>query len=129
MQRYLTYLSENLTPKPRKIPKISKPKISDEGDRFEPDNHENENDFVPGDSDTDNDLYQPQPEEEDDEFDVDEEDDDDDDDYNEGQLVVDEKTPTQSLYMMEKSKKKLVIKDGKVVGTAKAQRKDKGKAR
>lgn len=58
-----------------------------------------------------------------------EEEDDDDDDYNEGQLVVDEKTPTQSLYMMEKSKKKLVIKDGRVIGTAKAQRKDKGKAR
>lgn len=55
--------------------------------------------------------------------------DDDDDDYSEGQLVVDEKTPTQSLYMMEKSKKKLVIKDGRVVGTAKTQRKDKGKAR
>lgn len=33
----------------------------------------------------------------------------------------------QSLYMMEKSsKKRLVIKDGKIVGRAKAQRKDKG---
>lgn len=78
-------------------------------------------------------MYQAQLEEEDEEYDVeedeDEEDDDDNDDYNEGQLVVDEKTPTQSLYMMEKSKKKLVIKDGRVVGTAKAHRKDKGKAR
>ncbi|KAK4875223.1 hypothetical protein RN001_011645 [Aquatica leii] len=36
----------------------------------------------------------------------------------------------QSLYMMEKSaKKRLVIKDGKIVGRAKAQRKDKGKTR
>lgn len=31
-----------------------------------------------------------------------------------------------SLYMMEKSKKKLIVKDGRVVGRAKAQRKDKG---
>lgn len=119
--------SEHSIPKPRKIPKISKPKLPEESDHFDNGNHENEDAFAPHDSDTDNDLYQPQIEEEDDDFDVDE--DDDDDDYNEGQLVVDEKTPTQSLYMMEKSKKKLVIKDGKVVGTAKAQRKDKGKAR
>ncbi|XP_031351597.1 HMG box-containing protein 4 isoform X2 [Photinus pyralis] len=36
----------------------------------------------------------------------------------------------QSLYMAEKSaKKRLVIKDGKIVGRAKAQRKDKGKTR
>lgn len=35
-----------------------------------------------------------------------------------------------SLYMLEKSsKKKLVIKDGKIVGRAKANRKDKGKSR
>lgn len=89
--------------------------------------------FISGDSDTDNDLYQPQVEDDEDyddeNDDGDDDDDDDDDDYIEGQLVVDEKTPTQSLYMMEKSKKKLVIKDGKVVGTTKAQRKDKGKAR
>ncbi|VVC98864.1 HMG box-containing protein 4 [Leptidea sinapis] len=40
------------------------------------------------------------------------------------------RTPANSLYMMEKnSKKKLIIKDGKVVGRAKAQRKDKGKTR
>lgn len=38
--------------------------------------------------------------------------------------------PVQSLYLMEKSnKKRLVIKDGKIVGKAKAQRKDKGKPR
>lgn len=36
------------------------------------------------------------------------------------------RTPANSLYMMEKNKKKLVIKDGRVVGRAKAQRKDKG---
>ncbi|RZF41898.1 hypothetical protein LSTR_LSTR005666 [Laodelphax striatellus] len=36
----------------------------------------------------------------------------------------------QSLYMLEKSnKKKLVIRDGKIVGRMKAQRKDKGKTR
>ncbi|KAL1116792.1 hypothetical protein AAG570_005264 [Ranatra chinensis] len=36
----------------------------------------------------------------------------------------------QSLYMLEKSKKKkLVIRDGKIVGRTKAQRKDKGKTR
>lgn len=82
-------------------------------------------------------MGQPHIDEEDEEYEMDEDDDeegeeeeeDEDDDYNEGQLVVDEKTPTQSLYMMEKSKKKLVIKDGKVVGTTKTQRKDKGKAR
>ncbi|KPJ18406.1 HMG box-containing protein 4 [Papilio machaon] len=40
------------------------------------------------------------------------------------------RTPANSLYMMEKSnKKKLIIKDGKVIGRAKAQRKDKGKTR
>ncbi|XP_063216157.1 HMG box-containing protein 4 isoform X2 [Bacillus rossius redtenbacheri] len=41
-------------------------------------------------------------------------------------------TPSQaqSLYMLEKSsKKKLIIKDGKIVGRMKAQRKDKGKTR
>lgn len=38
------------------------------------------------------------------------------------------RTPANSLYMMEKSsKKKLIVKDGRVVGRAKAQRKDKGK--
>ena len=31
-----------------------------------------------------------------------------------------------SLYMLEKSKKKLIIKDGKIVGKTKSQRKDKG---
>lgn len=37
------------------------------------------------------------------------------------------RTPANSLYMMEKSnKKKIIIKDGKVIGRAKAQRKDKG---
>nr|XP_032525600.1 HMG domain-containing protein 4-like [Danaus plexippus plexippus] len=35
------------------------------------------------------------------------------------------RTPANSLYMMEKSKKKLIVKDGRVVGRAKAQRKDK----
>ncbi|KYM81422.1 HMG box-containing protein 4 [Atta colombica] len=34
-----------------------------------------------------------------------------------------------SLYMLEKSKKKLIIKDGKIVGKTKSQRKDKGKTR
>ncbi|XP_066601087.1 HMG box-containing protein 4 isoform X2 [Prorops nasuta] len=34
-----------------------------------------------------------------------------------------------SLYMLEKSKKKLIIKDGKIIGRMKAQRKDKGKTR
>lgn len=39
-----------------------------------------------------------------------------------------QETPSQanSLYMLEKSKKKLVIKDGKIVGKTKSQRKDKG---
>ncbi|XP_045457892.1 uncharacterized protein LOC123668145 [Melitaea cinxia] len=36
------------------------------------------------------------------------------------------RTPANSLYMMEKSKKKVIVKDGRVVGRAKAQRKDKG---
>ncbi|KAG5316622.1 HMGX4 protein, partial [Pseudoatta argentina] len=42
-----------------------------------------------------------------------------------------QETPSQanSLYMLEKSKKKLVIKDGKIVGKTKSQRKDKGKTR
>ncbi|CAK1546467.1 unnamed protein product [Leptosia nina] len=40
------------------------------------------------------------------------------------------RTPANSLYMMERgTKKKLIVKDGKVVGRAKAQRKDKGKTR
>ena len=35
--------------------------------------------------------------------------------------------PSSSLYMMEKAtKKKLMIKDGKVIGRIKTQRKDKG---
>lgn len=40
----------------------------------------------------------------------------------------DQDVPSQakSLYMLEKCKKKLVIKDGKVIGRVKAQRKDKG---
>jgi hypothetical protein len=75
----------------------------------------------------------------------------DDDDDDEGQFIVDESParpkqgnqvvdcwiiylliPTAmsfqatSLYMMEKSRKKMVVKDGKVVGRQKAQRKDKG---
>ena len=39
-----------------------------------------------------------------------------------------QETPSQanSLYMLEKCKKKLIIKDGKVIGRIKAQRKDKG---
>lgn len=39
-----------------------------------------------------------------------------------------QETPSQanSLYMLEKCKKKLVIKDGKIIGKTKAQRKDKG---
>ncbi|KAE8749785.1 hypothetical protein FOCC_FOCC003524 [Frankliniella occidentalis] len=41
-----------------------------------------------------------------------------------------EPPPAQSTYMMEKSsKKKLIIRDGKIVGRMKAQRKDKGKTR
>ncbi|XP_050358599.1 HMG box-containing protein 4 isoform X1 [Nymphalis io] len=39
------------------------------------------------------------------------------------------RTPANSLYMMEKSKKKVIVKDGRVIGRAKAQRKDKGKTR
>ncbi|XP_034935019.1 HMG box-containing protein 4 isoform X2 [Chelonus insularis] len=43
----------------------------------------------------------------------------------------DQETPSQanSLYMLEKYKKKLIIKDGKIIGRMKAQRKDKGKTR
>lgn len=39
-----------------------------------------------------------------------------------------QETPSQanSLYMLEKCKKKLIIKDGKIIGKSKAQRKDKG---
>lgn len=39
-----------------------------------------------------------------------------------------QETPSQanSLYMLEKCKKKLIIKDGKIIGRMKAQRKDKG---
>lgn len=39
-----------------------------------------------------------------------------------------QETPSQanSLYMLEKCKKKLVIKDGKIIGKTKTQRKDKG---
>lgn len=39
-----------------------------------------------------------------------------------------QETPSQanSLYMLEKCKKKLIIKDGKIIGKTKAQRKDKG---
>ncbi|XP_043522054.1 HMG box-containing protein 4 isoform X3 [Frieseomelitta varia] len=42
-----------------------------------------------------------------------------------------QETPSQanSLYMLEKCKKKLIIKDGKIIGRMKAQRKDKGKTR
>ncbi|XP_011175821.1 HMG box-containing protein 4 isoform X2 [Solenopsis invicta] len=42
-----------------------------------------------------------------------------------------QETPSQanSLYMLEKCKKKLIIKDGKIIGKSKAQRKDKGKTR
>ncbi|CAL7942654.1 unnamed protein product [Xylocopa violacea] len=42
-----------------------------------------------------------------------------------------QETPSQanSLYMLEKCKKKLIIKDGKIIGKMKAQRKDKGKTR
>jgi len=40
---------------------------------------------------------------------------------------IDDHQPAQSLYMLEKSsKKKLIIRDGKIVGRMKAQRKDKG---
>lgn len=39
-----------------------------------------------------------------------------------------QETPSQanSLYMLEKCKKKLIIKDGKIIGKSKTQRKDKG---
>lgn len=41
---------------------------------------------------------------------------------------TDVEAPAQSLYLMEKSnRKRLVIKDGKIVAKTKAQRKDKGK--
>ncbi|XP_051163338.1 HMG box-containing protein 4 isoform X2 [Leptopilina boulardi] len=42
-----------------------------------------------------------------------------------------QEAPSQanSLYMLEKCKKKLIIKDGKIIGRMKAQRKDKGKTR
>ncbi|KAK0086566.1 hypothetical protein PV325_002970 [Microctonus aethiopoides] len=42
-----------------------------------------------------------------------------------------ETPPSQanSLYMLEKCKKKIIIKDGKIIGRMKAQRKDKGKTR
>ncbi|KAL0106332.1 hypothetical protein PUN28_016213 [Cardiocondyla obscurior] len=42
-----------------------------------------------------------------------------------------QETPSQanSLYMLEKCKKKLIIKDGKIIGKSKTQRKDKGKTR
>ncbi|KAJ9601651.1 hypothetical protein L9F63_000184 [Diploptera punctata] len=46
--------------------------------------------------------------------------------------ISEESLPSQaqSLYMLEKSsKKKLIIRDGKIVGRMKAQRKDKGKSR
>lgn len=53
---------------------------------------------------------------------------------NQGFRRLDEHTdsdqPSQSIYFMEKSnKKRLVIKDGKIVGRTKATRKDKGKPR
>ncbi|GLV35878.1 uncharacterized protein CBL_09904 [Carabus blaptoides fortunei] len=58
----------------------------------------------------------------------------DDDQETQGFRRLDEHTdadqPAQSLYLMEKSnRKRLVIKDGKIIGKAKAQRKDKGKPR
>lgn len=58
----------------------------------------------------------------------------DDDQENQGFRRLDEHTdadqPAQSLYLMEKSnRKRLVIKDGKIIGKTKAQRKDKGKPR
>jgi high mobility group protein 2-like 1 len=37
-----------------------------------------------------------------------------------------ETSQANSLYMLEKCKKKLIIKDGKIIGKMKAQRKDKG---
>lgn len=82
------------------------------------------------DSDSEGETYRPAPEEYE-QYDVEdeEEEDDDDDDFNDGNLVVDEKAPTQSLYMMEKNKRRMVFKDGKVVATPKTQRKDKGKSR
>ncbi|CAH1395685.1 unnamed protein product [Nezara viridula] len=47
-----------------------------------------------------------------------------------GDSVDDSPTQSTSVYAMERSnKKKLVIKDGKIVGRVKAQRKDKGKTR
>nr|CAD7462376.1 unnamed protein product [Timema tahoe] len=49
-----------------------------------------------------------------------------------GSRDIPDNTPSQaqSLYMLEKSsKKKLIIKDGKIIGRMKAQRKDKGKTR
>ncbi|XP_063988285.1 HMG box-containing protein 4-like [Diachasmimorpha longicaudata] len=45
--------------------------------------------------------------------------------------VQDDGAPSQasSLYMMEKNRKKICIKDGKIIGRSKAPRKDKGKTR
>ncbi|KAJ4450133.1 hypothetical protein ANN_01540 [Periplaneta americana] len=70
-------------------------------------------------------------------------DEEDDDDLDDDNLIMDERSDNhqgqrretlpsqaQSLYMLEKSsKKKLIIRDGKIVGRMKAQRKDKGKTR
>ncbi|XP_023703916.2 HMG box-containing protein 4 [Cryptotermes secundus] len=68
----------------------------------------------------------------------------DEDDLDDDSLMMDDRTDpnrigsrreslpsqAQSLYMLEKSsKKKLIIRDGKIVGRMKAQRKDKGKTR
>jgi len=68
----------------------------------------------------------------------------DDDDLDDDSLMMDDRTDpnrvgarrdslpsqAQSLYMLEKSsKKKLIIRDGKIIGRMKAQRKDKGKTR
>ncbi|XP_011310542.1 HMG box-containing protein 4 [Fopius arisanus] len=44
-------------------------------------------------------------------------------------LEVEQPSQAKSLYMMEKSRKKVCIKDGKIIGRTKAQRKDKGKTR
>lgn len=126
-RRKPTFDSTPRIEKPRKSPKISKGRFDEESDSGY--NQLYGGPSVARDSDSEPETYRPEEAEDSYEEEEDIHDDDDDDDYLEGQLVVDEKAPTQSLYMMEKSKRKMTIKDGKIVATPKSQRKDKGKSR
>ncbi|XP_066994244.2 HMG box-containing protein 4 isoform X2 [Anabrus simplex] len=99
----------------------------------------------PPDSESDSELGMfPPPEGVDDDSSLDSVGSDEEDDMDDNSLMMDERSDTirrqeahettpsqaQSLYMLEKSsKKKLIIRDGKIVGRMKAQRKDKGKTR